>query len=198
MKNSICKPLCIFFAIGTILGLIMLIIVFNPDITLSMLDTLKPICGKFGIETRAEAQSYILIYTAVCFVGCFTAILIAFKEQKVASKMRRNRIHHARELRQTNSISINTKVDLAEAIKNEEKLAEEKVEKEHKPRFKKHKKEIEDNVEVVVDDVSTEVVETAQETKEVVDKKASETIDTAKQTKVKATNKLQSWIDEIK
>ena len=118
------KQLSIMLAISTILGLIGLLLVTSPDITVSFIDSLKPICNALNIQTRAEAQSYILMFTLVSFVGCFITMILAFKGKQLRRR-RERRVRQAREMRNLGSIVVNTKEDLKEIAKEEQKKEEE-------------------------------------------------------------------------
>lgn len=175
------KQLSIILAISTILGLFGLLLVTSPDITVSFIDSLKPICNALNIQTRAEAQSYIIMFTLVSFVGCFITMILAFKGKQLRRR-RERRVRQAREMRNLGSIVVNTKEDLKEIAKEEQKKEEEAVvtenaetpKKEKKSfadRFKRKKKEINDTIdekvetaEAVKEEVVEEVVQTVEKT----------------------------------
>lgn len=175
------KQLSIILAISTILGLFGLLLVTSPDITVSFIDSLKPICNALNIQTRAEAQSYILMFTLVSFVGCFITMILAFKGKQLRRR-RERRVRQAREMRNLGSIVVNTKDDLKEIAKEEQKKEEEaavtenaetpkKEKKSFADRFKRKKKEINDVIdeqvetaEAVKEEVVEEVVQTVEKT----------------------------------
>lgn len=175
------KQLSIMLAISTILGLLGLLLVTSPDITVSFIDSLKPICNALNIQTRAEAQSYILMFTLVSFVGCFITMILAFKGKQLR-KRRERRVRQAREMRNLGSIVVNTKEDLKEIAKEEQKKEEEaavtenaetpkKEKKSFADRFKRKKKEINDAIdeqvetaEAVKEEAVEEVVQTVEKT----------------------------------
>lgn len=175
------KQLSIMLAISTILGLLGLLLVTSPDITVSFIDSLKPICNALNIQTRAEAQSYILMFTLVSFVGCFITMILAFKGKQLRRR-RERRVRQAREMRNLGSIVVNTKEDLKEIAKEEQKKEEEvvatenvetpkKEKKSFADRFKRKKKEINDTIdekvettEAVKEEVVEEVVQTVEKT----------------------------------
>ena len=133
------KQLSIILAISTILGLLGLLLVTSPDITVSFIDSLKPICNALNIQTRAEAQSYILMFTLVSFVGCFITMILAFKGKQLRRR-RERRVRQAREMRNLGSIVVNTKEDLKEIAKEEQKKEEEAAAAENVETPKKEKK----------------------------------------------------------
>jgi len=197
------KQLSIALGISTILGLFALLIVANPDITVSFIDTLKPICNALNIKTRAEAQSYIVMWTLVSFVGCFITMILAFK----GKQLRRSRVRTARELKQNNSIVVNTKDDLKEIAdeekkkaKEEEKAEKEKVKKERKSIktiFARKKKEAEETADEVADEVvavEETVTETVEEVKEEATTTAKKTANTAKTKQ----QQLEEWLNNMK
>ena len=172
------KQLSIMLAISTILGLLGLLLVASPDITVSFIDSLKPICNALNIQTRAEAQSYILMFTLVSFVGCFITMILAFKGKQLRRR-RERRVRQAREMRNLGSIVVNTKEDLKEIAKEEQKKEEasvtenaetpKKEKKSFADRFKRKKKEINDTID--------EKVETAEAVKEEVVEEVVQTVE---------------------
>ena len=172
------KQLSIMLAISTILGLLGLLLVASPDITVSFIDSLKPICNALNIQTRAEAQSYILMFTLVSFVGCFITMILTFKGKQLRRR-RERRVRQAREMRNLGSIVVNTKEDLKEIAKEEQKKEEaavtenaetpKKEKKSFADRFKRKKKEINDTID--------EKVETAEAVKEEVVEEVVQTVE---------------------